>query len=360
MPADLAELACSLQLVRRGDRPVSLGVVLAAWDPIHALRSVGLLQRHLKKLAGVTWSMVVVANNDAVLAELRRSGGGGFAVIAGSNQEAEFSAYEEGRQALLRQVRPAPGVWLILNDRFPAYNRRHLWDTRQLSCLNAGLLHLASCVEMASGQVNPFATTIPLWQHRLSCFIGSYWVLVSAGALDRAGPLRSVTATEFGLHAPASFPGYWPLSSWLGPELSGYIAAWLTGPGRWQRAEPLTAVSWNRLRFKALSIVNEKLLSARLTESGVPLVPWRQARAISQLDPGSAFLQTLLQICRDHPDRCAGIALNPRASLLLAVAIIATRAGLATIGERLLLSALHLGDAALSEWRSREIAARGA
>jgi len=248
-------------------------------------------------LKGVTWSMVVVVNNDAVLAATTGQGGPEITVIAGSNDEAEFSAYEEGRQAIARQAGPGPDVWLIVNDRLPAY------AVRQLRSINTDLLYLISKLEMAPGHIYPLVRPITVWQHRLSCFMSSYWVLLPAGALDRLGSLQSVTMQEYARHVPADFPGYWLLSEWLGPELGDYIRAYLTEPGLWSRSEPLNAISWPRLRSKALSIINEKLLSA-----------------------------------------------------CLAGAIMAARAELAATRDRLLTSATRSGDIALNEWRSRKIA----
>ncbi len=348
--ASLTEVACSFRLVPRRPRPLSLGVVLAAWDTIATARSIELLQSQLRKLKGVTWSMVVVANSDAVLAATTGQGGPDVTVIAGSNEEAEFSAYEEGRQAVARQAGPAPDVWLIVNDRLPAY------ALRQLRSINKDLLYLTSKLQMAPGHIYPLVRPITVWQHRFSCFMSSYWLLLPARALDGLGSLTSVTMEEYARHVPADFPGYWPLSEWLGPELGDFIGAYLTEPGLWSRSEPLNAASWPRLRFKALSIINEHLLSARLVELGLALMPWHQARAMSQLDPTTAFSQSLVQIYRDRPELGPGIEMTPHARACLAGAIMAARAKLAAPRDRLLTLATRSGDIALNDWRSRKTA----
>jgi hypothetical protein len=298
--------------------------------------------------------MVVVANNDTVLAATLAAttaqGGNDVTVIPGSNDEAEFSAYEEGRQALAQRAATAPDIWLIVNDRLPAY------AVRQLGSINTDLLYLTSRSEMAPGHIYPLVRPITVWQYRFSCFMSSYWLLLPAGALDRLGSLCSVTMEEYTRHAPTDFPGHWPLSEWLGPELSDYIGAYLTEPRLWSRSEPLDASSWPRLRFKALSIINEKLLSARMIELGLALIPWHQARAMSQLDPTSGFSHSLIEIYKDRPDVGPGIEMTPHGRAYLAGAITAARAGLAVTRDRLLRSATRSGDIALNEWRSRKTA----
>jgi hypothetical protein len=296
--------------------------------------------------------MVVVANSPDALAALAGRRSKNFTTVAGSNEEAEFSAYEEGLQVVLDRTTSAPNVWLIVNDRLPTYS------VRQLGSLNPGLLELVDRLEVAPAHVWPLARPIDVWQYRLTGFLSSHWVLLSAAALGRLGSLRSVTMEEYATHVPTDFPGSWPLSQWLGNRLGEYIANNLTKPQGWSRAEPLTAAAWPVLRLKALSVLNEKLLSARLVEAGVPMVPWRQARAMSQLDPGTNFAGSLVNIYKYHPERGPGMEMSPRARVYLSAAIVAARAGRATASSRLLSSATDSGELALTEWRSRKLAAQ--
>jgi hypothetical protein len=161
--------------------------------------------------------------------------------------------------------------------------------------------------------------------------------MVSAAAMDQIGPLCAVRADEYDLRVPVAFPGsVWPLSDWLGALPGDFLRQFLTGPDGWTRAEPVTSASWPRLRMKALSIVNEWLLSLRLIEAQVPLVPWRLARAMSGLTTSKTFSERL--VSQYTADPCFGGALewSPKGRLQLAAAVLAGRAGATELGTAFL------------------------
>ena len=285
--------------------------------------------------------MVVVANNDRVRRTLRQTAGE-YAVVAGSNEEAEFSAYEEGRQSLL-QAGAAPDVWMILNDRLSFYGADCLWG------VTPALVKFAGAVPIASGTIDFLPHSFKLQGHPFRCYIRSNYVLLSAGAVSRLGSLRTVRAGEYAWRVPVAFPGAdWPLSHWLGPDLGELLRAFLTVPGKkgWTRAEPVNPESWPRLRMKALSIVNEWLLSLRLIEAGVPLVPWRLARAMSRLSPAEAFSQKLLAEYTADPGFGGALEGSAPGRLQLAAAVLANRARATSTAERLLSCAARWSVAA--------------
>lgn len=331
------ERLCRASLGREDGRPPHLGVVLAAWDPAAAAESVDLVLDRLLSLKGAKWSMVVVANNKAVEPALARTSRN-YWLVAGSNREAEFSAYEEGRQALVSELGSAPDVWAILNDRLPFY---------KADCLRGitpGLLRFAASVPIAAGTLDFLPRYFHLWGQKFRCYIRSNYILVSAAAIDRVGSLRAVSTDDYDLEVPVTLPAQeWPLSAWVGPELGEFLRVFLTLPGgvNWTRAEPLSPASWPRLRMKALSIVNEWLLSLRLIDKEVPLIPWRLAPAMSCLNPQGAFSQRLLQQYRDDPG--FGGALEPvlEGRLSLTASVLAGRAGALTVAEKLLSSAVR-------------------
>lgn len=338
----ISERLCGVSPGHKPGKLLHLGVVLAAWDPTAAVRSVDLVRERLRSLRGVQWSMVVVANNDLVRQALAHADGE-YNVVIGSNREAEFSAYEEGRQSLNAGPEATPDVWMILNDRLPFYKQDCLWGA------TADLLQFASSVPIAIGAIDFLDRCLELRGQRFRCYIRSNYVLISGAALDRVGSLCAVSADEYALEVPAAFPGPdWPLSAWLGRDPGETLRAFLTVPGRqgWTRAEPLSTTSWPRLRMKALSIVNEWLLSLKLIETGVPIVPWRLARAMSGLSPEERFSQLLLGQYRADP--CFGGGLQGSASgrLKLAAAVLAGRAGATKTAGNFLASAAWSSAAA--------------
>ena len=329
------ERLCRASLGHEDGRSPHLGVVLAAWDPAAAAESVDLVLGRLRGLKGVTWSMVVVANNTVVAPALARTEGE-YTVVTGSNREAEFSAYDEGRQTLMAEARTAPDVWMILNDRLPFYKADCLLG------VTSALLRFASSEPIAAGKIDFLPHYFQLWEHRFRCYIRSNYILASAAAIDRVGSMCSISAEQFASEVPVAFPGpEWPLSGWLGTGLGEFLREFLTEPGgeSWTRAEPLSEASWPRLRMKALSIANEWLLSLRLIAAEVPLLPWRQARDMSLLRPSMAFPQRLLSHYKLDPGFGGGLEPNLQGRLSLTAALLAGRAGAAGVGERLLSSA---------------------
>jgi hypothetical protein len=334
------ERLCRVSL-GRGRKP-SLGVVLAAWDPGAASESLDLVLERLRGLKGVNWSMVVVANNSAVARTLPRNGD--YRLLSGSNREAEFSAYEEGRQYLLGEAGPAPDAWVILNDRLPFYR------ADCLSGITPALLQFAASVPMAAGTVDFLPGHFPLRGRDFPCYIRSNYLLLSAAAIDRAGSLCAISADDYAGHVPVTYPGRdRPLSTWLGQHLGGFLLDFLTKPGSmesWSRAEPLTEASWPRLRMKALSIINEWWLSLRLIEAEVPLVPWRLARAMSGLTSSETFSQRLLGQYKVDPGFGGALEPNLQGRLSLTAAMLAGRAGAGAVGERFLASAARFSNEA--------------
>ena len=286
--------------------------------------------------------MVVVANNNAVERALPLNGG--YHLMMGSNREAEFSAYEEGRQCLLAAAGPAPDVWVILNDRLPFYK------ADCLAGITPALLQFAASVPVAAGTVDFLPDYFHLRGQTFHCYIRSNYLLLSAAAIDRARSLCAISADDYAVHVPVTYPGRdWPLSTWLGPQLGGFLLDFLTKPGgrvSWSRAEPLTETSWPRLRMKALSIINEWLLSVRLIEAEVPLVPWRLARAMSGLTSSEAFSQRLLGQYKVDPGFGGALEPNLQGRLSLTAAVLAGRAGAPAVGERFLASAARFSNEA--------------
>ena len=331
----VSERLCGASLGREADKTPYLGIILAAWDPAATVQSVDLVLRRLRSLRPVKWSMVVVANNDLVPPALGHVGGE-YTVLSGSNREAEFSAYEEGRQSLSAGLGVTPNVWMILNDRLPFYGPDCLWG------VTPALLQFASSVPVAVGTIDFLRRCFKLRGQNFRCYIRSNYILVSAAALDRVGSLCALSAEDYAFEVPVAFPGqHWPLSAWLGQGPSEALRDFLTvpGPEGWTRAEPLSAGSWPRLRMKALSIMNEWLLSLKLMEMEVPIIPWRLARAMSNLDPDKAFSRLLLDKYRADPGFGGGLQGSASGRLQLAAAVLAGRAGANKTAQTLLSSA---------------------
>ena len=343
--ARLSERASALAPASPG-RPLHVGVVLAGWDPAHTQSSLGLLEARARQLCrrGVKWSVVAVANDEAVFSELTNRARSGVTLVRGSNHEGEFSAYDEGYQVLLEDAGRDVDILIVANDRLARF-------PRPLLALNEGALRIVSQNPVACGTVHVIVSPQPgqshrpacahLWGYELSSYIRSNWVVIGGDTLARVGTLRSVTADAFGQHAPDHLQdGLWPLSPWLGDEVASWLRDWLTVEGNWWKAQPLTEASWPTLRFKALAMLNEQLLSARLVRAGVGLLPWAQAQALSALAPRELFVQRALQAYAHDPDFGRLLESSPAARIQLSAAVMAERSRLPGLAGRLLRAAM--------------------
>ncbi len=298
-----------------------------------------LILERFESVKGVNWSMVVVANNDSVASALRRSNGK-YQVVAGSNQEAEFSAYEEGRHALMAEA-GSPDAWLIVNDRLPVYGAECLW------AVTPEVLRFAATVPLAAGTIDFLPHYYLLFDRSFRCYIRSNYFVLSDDALSRIGSLCAVRAAQYAADLPLSFPGPdWSLPNWVSPELSEFVRSFLTQPTGWSQAEPLSAASWPRIRFKTLSIVNEFLLSFKLIGAEVPLVPWRLALAPCPIStrPHHSPNLTFCSSTRSIPGfggRAESTA--HEAACSLAAAVLTARAGATKTGEEFLSAAARVG-----------------
>ena len=185
----IAERLCRVSLGHASQAAPNLGIVLAAWDPIATTTSVNLILERFESVKGVNWSMVVVANNDSVASALRRSNGK-YQVVAGSNQEAEFSAYEEGRHALMAEA-GSPDAWLIVNDRLPVYGAECLW------AVTPEVLRFAESVPIAAGTIDFLPHYYLLFDRSFRCYIRSNYFVLSDDALSRIGSLCAVRAAQY-------------------------------------------------------------------------------------------------------------------------------------------------------------------
>ncbi len=229
----------------------------------------------------------------------------------------------------------------LVNDRLPAY------DTGYLSALTPDLLRFVGSSAVASGRFDSRPRPIRFLGHELFCWIRSNFVLASSEVMKRIGSPRSLGLAEYEVHVPSAFPGSsWPLSTWPGGDAGELLRVWLTMPGGWSKAEPLDGQSWPRLRLKAMAVLNEWLLTARLFENGTALVPWRQLRVMSQLDPALPFSRHLLQMYRGSPRFGLGVDLTSTGRVQLAAAVLASRARAPGTAEKLLSAAGRSATAA--------------
>jgi len=251
-------------------------VVLAAYD---VDRTTAVLRDLLlRTLSSGHCRAVVVANSEAALNRLSQLVlPPELTVIAGSNEVGEFSAYEEGLDQL-RSQHQLPETIVLLNDRAMSYGD----DYRGV--LKPYALAAVRALPMVSGSIESFHHPVLVSRSLLHTWCRTNFMLMSREALHAVGSIVSVGRAEFDSIVPTGFPGDdWTPASWLGSEYTQLVLRWLSVPGNWYRAEPLSGVNWQSMRLKILAIINEHLFSIRAMKHGIPLIGYKQLAQLEAL-----------------------------------------------------------------------------
>lgn len=266
----------SISRHREQDKTETLGVVIAAWDTDRTGRVleelVGPLARVLSS-RNVRVHAVVVRNRDIPIRLPQPLAEDGW-VLDGSNEFAEFSAYNEG----VRSCRAArePAAFLVLNDRALSYGHPYL---NQLSRLN---MRMAARIPAVSGSIESFRRKIMTPQGVLTTWCRTNLIWTGTAGIEQVGGFVGVDAEAFDREIPEEYPGpSWTVSTWLGAEYGTALTDWLTAPGGWYRAEPLGPRSWPTFRSKLRAILNEHSFSIRALAGGVALIGLRQLACLS-------------------------------------------------------------------------------
>lgn len=276
---------------------LSIGVVLVAWDPVAARSCAHALSERLEQIAPAT-TRVFVDNRGS---GMEWTPDEGFELIAGDNSAREFSGLDRGIEHL-RAV-GAPDVWVLANDRYQAN------DPSLLDYFDGGTLEAVASTRALSGRINRFPSACRSFGYEIVRWACSSFLVVSDDALERLRPLVEVGEAELErVMGPAR--GETPLLDPEGPldeRHRNYLTEWLTGEGdslsqRWYRSRAVDAESWDDLRGKVQSILNEHLLSARAREAGIPVLPLSLAFRLGQLSPSSPVRRTMERLIEARPE----------------------------------------------------------
>ncbi len=284
---------------------------------------------------------MIVANSGVVMDYLRGQAlPPNTSVVRGSNAEGEFSAYEEGL-GWLRSRGALPETLLIANDRVLSYGDRyeHVLTQQVLGTVSAHPV-LCGSIESYHRPIDSFGASLDTWCR-------SNFMLLSRDTLGIIGSLLSVTRAEFDRAVPLSFPGEdWAPSDWLGPDQAGSIMDWLTRPGNWYRARPMSALSWDSLRLKILAIANEQCFSLRARQASVRLVGYKQLITLSVLRSHPRLCERMLSQYATHPFMGDDRDRSPALRLFQMLAVWSATAGFERGGRWALDRALLLHERA--------------
>ena len=227
-------------------------------------------------------TIVFVANKPELFSRIEKHAarirGRSVFVRQHDNSGMEFGAYQAG----LDELDGADFGWVLFaNDTFTVHQsfstvyRRHLVDTVKRSRPEA---------PMAVGQIESLPTAFSMHG-----FETSQWLSTNIFALNKPalGVLAGrVYCPEVNLLITPSPRQEAFFSSELDPTLVRHMSEWLFGQhsgNSWYGAEPLNETNAERFAGKARSILQEKLLAARLAGAGTLFRELRESNRLEEL-----------------------------------------------------------------------------
>lgn len=290
--ADAAEArALSGNTLRRRLRRLRVSLVFVGWDVSRT--SVGLprLLGSLRTQPNLEVQPLLVCNEQAAEADMSRLG---VPTMAGSNQAAEFSGYDEGIARLLQTSDP-PDVWVIANDRIDSYG----------DAPADYLTHAALCLAVDEQAVIGWVETLPfkaeILGHKVRYYVRSNFLVVSERTRARIGQLCTIQPPFAADIVDLTFDGDRTVARFQSrfPTYGQFLVEWLTGIGdgrsvAWYRAARFDDANWPVMRKKIISVLNEHLLAARLEDAGARVLSSPEAALIGELLDGSRAKRRLV------------------------------------------------------------------
>jgi hypothetical protein len=209
---------------------------------------------------------VLIVDNDPALT--RPDAVGECPVIAGSNRFWEFSAWDEGLAHVGKRVWDYDFVHLVTSAFRTLY-------TRFIDRFDETTLRRVTGRGIAIGHIDRFNDPVELLGNRGQAWLRSSFILVPPAELAALGSLVSVSKGSdfFSNEAAHPFRKDAPLSH----NYRQYIVDWLTGPGTgqgvvWHSRFALTSETLSYFQEKVLAMLNEFMLSVRLSRQGSALL----------------------------------------------------------------------------------------
>jgi hypothetical protein len=219
-----------------------------------------------RRMPGVVRDLLVIDN--ALPEDHAATLGPGRALIGGPNSHWEFSAWDRGVSYLGARLDGYDWVHLATSA-FRALGTDHL------ARFDGGLLGLMQDRKSAIGHIDHYDDSVIIRGHSLCSWLRSSFVFVRASEVRGLGSLISIPDPRpFFSGDPASpFRADAPLSA----NYRQYLLSWLTGRGtgqgvQWHSRFDLSPETLGRFEAKAAAILNEQLLSSRLSAQGCSLV----------------------------------------------------------------------------------------
>ena len=257
-------------------RPDRIAIIYLVYANRNVDRSVGLLRSIVGRMFGNCSTPVIIVDNASHACSADRSWTNGDLVISGDNRMHEFSGWERGYGIACDEFKLTnDDLILFANDTFDRQAHRGYLDA-----LDRRLVENRNVRVSSIGYRDDLPRDARLlglvhrWWFRSNIFIHP------KATVDSLWPLCfPVTGKEL-------FSDDHPGTIWNGSDLisenwKAYVSCWLYGACDprfpeyklvWHRAQPLTADNRKFFQMKALCILSEHYMGARLADLHVPVI----------------------------------------------------------------------------------------
>lgn len=227
-----------------------------------------LLDEIVGAVPGTSRTLVVV-DNSGEAAPLE--GVGGFddhIVLAGTNARREFSGWDEGIAAAWRRLGGTRMTLVLANDTLARHRR---FTVMRKHCFQQAFRRAATVKgAVLCGEVDGLPSIMETPVGRVGLYVSTYLALLNVNAVEIGLPLLAAAGKIDAALRPvwdARHPAV--LADEVPPGYRDFLAQWLhEAEGGWYAAAPLSEDNFDALRAKAMSIMFEHSLSARITAAG--------------------------------------------------------------------------------------------
>ncbi|MDZ4799309.1 MAG: hypothetical protein SGI92_14190 [Bryobacteraceae bacterium] len=199
----------------------------------------------------------------------------GVTAIGGDNSSWEFSGWQKALE--WSEAVGGPPDWILFAT--DAFDQLYIEFLQHFS---TGLLQRLVTYPVALGHLDSYNEAVTAFGRTAQHWIRTSFFVVRAEDARKLGHLHTVTAPAeiFAGNPQAPFLAHSPVDH----KLQGYITGWLTGPGTgqgvaWHSRFDLNPETLPYFEAKAIAILNEFSLSARLAELGIRLLDVTWARS---------------------------------------------------------------------------------
>lgn len=226
-------------------------------------------------LPGIEVRHIVVDN---ALAAGPASESVGFTVVPGLNTYHEFSGWQQGLDYIDRMFEPsASDIVLLIND--TVHRRRYsVGGDRYFENYRLGRDVESLPPTWAAGYLDDFPRPASILGIEFTSWIRSNFLVFTHDCVQYIRPLV-VPLDERRVFGDATH--FWADDAPISRNWRAYISSWLFGEAdpcfpeyrlNWIKAEPLSQANMEFFRKKAMCILSEHYLTARLQRAGVPII----------------------------------------------------------------------------------------